>query len=43
MNTAAPLFDPTHATLELPTAPGLGFEPDQGLLERYTIGRSTVR
>lgn len=33
------LFDPAHATLTLPDQPGLGFEPDPEVVERYLVAR----
>jgi L-alanine-DL-glutamate epimerase-like enolase superfamily enzyme len=33
------LFDPSRATLALPDRPGLGFEPDPDVLERYLVAR----
>ena len=36
---ANPVFDPFSASLVLPNTPGLGFEPDMGVMERYTVAR----
>jgi len=36
------LFNPDRATLELPDAPGLGFEPDVTVLDKYTLARHSV-
>lgn len=42
---AAPhaLFNPDRATLTLPETPGLGFEPDMAVMERYRISRTETR
>jgi L-alanine-DL-glutamate epimerase-like enolase superfamily enzyme len=34
-----PLFDPGRATLALPDQPGLGFDPDPEVVERYLVAR----
>ena len=37
-----PLFDPEQATLTLPDTPGLGYAPDDAVIEAYTIDRQTI-
>ena len=37
------LFDPERATLTLPETPGLGFEPDMAVMERYRLSRTEIR
>ena len=37
-----PLFDPETPTLTLPEAPGLGFEPDMAVMERYRLTRTVL-
>ncbi len=36
------LFNPGRASLTLPDAPGLGFEPDLAVLDAYTVTRKSV-
>lgn len=37
-----PTFQPRRGTLTLPDTPGLGFKPDMGQLEKYTLAKATV-
>ncbi len=37
-----PLFDPETPTLTLPEAPGLGFEPDMAVMDRYRLTRTVL-
>jgi L-alanine-DL-glutamate epimerase-like enolase superfamily enzyme len=37
-----PLFDPTRPTLTIPEAPGLGFEPDWGVIEACMVNRNAI-
>ena len=41
--TPHPFFDPTKATLTLPETPGLGFEPDMEVMQRYRLSRTEIR
>ena len=36
------LFDPDVASLTLPETPGLGFEPDAAVMERYSVSRTVI-
>jgi L-alanine-DL-glutamate epimerase-like enolase superfamily enzyme len=38
-----PLFNPERAALDLPDTPGLGFDPDQAVLDAYRLSRHELR